>query len=180
MKSTMFRISSSVLALIGMAIPPMLRADCLPSGPNGYIVPFSLVTLKNFNSGGEFASYSNGTLTISSKSGQYFSEVETLSGADYGQLFSDRYDYEKCEGLSCNEQPFAVDQADRLGVSISRNTVLGRVGPIEVTFTLESWGNNTESFVGSCDATTGSLTGTLNGNTNVLTSFGTPYNPTPK
>ncbi|MBV9267028.1 MAG: hypothetical protein JO061_12735 [Acidobacteriaceae bacterium] len=175
MKLNFARISSTLLALLGMTLPAMLRADCLPSAPNGYYVPYSLVTLKNYTSGNQFASYSTGTLQASSHSVGFFEFVETLSSTRNQQLFSDRFDTKGCDGIICTYQPFAVDRADQLGVSISRTTLLGHPGAINGTFTLESWGNATESFTGTCDATTGSLTGTLNGNTFVVVTFGTPY-----
>jgi hypothetical protein len=147
-----------------------LRANCLPSAQDGYAVPFMLMMLENFNSGNQHASYSNGLLTFSSRVVVFPIGITTLSSTGNQELFS----YEVyCQGLANSCQPFWVGQAyNQLGVSISQqHSITGQVFPIQVTF------NGIQSFVGSCDATTGSLTGTLNGNTNVVITLGTPYNP---
>lgn len=160
-------------------LPTFLQADCIPSSPSGYTVPFKLVTLKQDH----YASYATGTLTISESSG-VLDWNTTLSATHVPQLFSERF-IPSCPGSSgicLNQQPFDIYQADQLGVSIDKATVVGPKGEttsINVTFTLESWGNGKESFAASCNASTGELYGTFDSNTFAVISFGTPEAPQP-
>ncbi|MGI8992582.1 MAG: hypothetical protein ACR2I2_23745 [Bryobacteraceae bacterium] len=89
MKNTLVRITLSLFTLFGLSGPGLLRADCVPTAPVGYTVPFSMVTLKNFSSGGsQYASYTTGSLTYTSHS--RFFVGTTLSSTGSQQLFSDR------------------------------------------------------------------------------------------
>jgi hypothetical protein len=164
----------SVAALV-LLLPTFLHATCLPSAPTGYTVPFSLVTLKN----NQHASYASGLLTISDSNN--LSEEKTLSATHIPQLFSDRFVPVTCRpGALCGsgDQPFDIKQADQLGVTITESTRnFPPVTTIKVTFTLESWGNGTQSFTGSCDASTGELYGTFDGNNFAVITFGTPEAP---
>lgn len=161
-----------------MLLPTFLHAECIPSGPIGYVVPFSLVTSKN----NQHVSYATGSLAISDSS-TLFESSTTLSATEIPQLFSDRFVPLNCHaGELCGSpvQPFDINQADHLGVTITETTRSLPPGTtIQVTFTLESWGNGTQSFTGSCDASTGELYGTFDGNTFAVITFGTPQPPPP-
>lgn len=168
------RTAMSVLMLSTIAVPGLLQADCLPSAPTNYTVPFSLVTLKNFSSGGnQYASWVQSSLTITNTKTLFFSSI-TLASSGNQQLFSDRTT--NCGEFSC--QPFDINQPDQLGVSISRSYSLNSStnGVIYVTLTLQSWGNAKETFTGTCDATSGELYYTSNTGMGVIT-FGTPQPP---
>jgi hypothetical protein len=167
-------------AAVIMLLPTFLKADCVPSAPTGYTVPFKLVTMKNFT-GTAYASYTAGSLEISDYSG-ILDFGTTLSATHLSQLFSGRT-APFCpgnSGICLNEQPFDIYQADQLGVSVNDSNVISSKGvtnSINVTLTLESWGNGTESFTGTCDAKTGELYGTFDDNTFAVMSFGTPEPP---
>ena len=178
MKNRLFRIPLSLLTLLGMTMPALLRADCIPTAPVNYTVPFTLVSLKNFSSGGsQYASYTTGSLTYTTHS--IFFSGTTLSGTNAQQLFSDRTFPIDCGPLFCSQQPFNLNAADKLGVSISDGALLifpVKPASISVTFTLESWGNGQETFTGTCDATSGELVMTSSQNMYLMT-FGTPQPP---
>jgi hypothetical protein len=165
----------SVAALV-MLLPNFLNATCIPSAPAGYTVPFSMVTLKN----NQHAYYATGLLTISVSNDPY-EQFTTLSATEIPELFSDRFVPVTCRpGALCGpgDQPFDINQADKLGVTITETALrLSSPATINVTFTLESWGNGTESFSGSCDATTGELYGTFDGVNFAVIAFGTPEAP---
>jgi hypothetical protein len=163
-------------------LPNLLRADCIPSGATGDVVPFTLVTLKNT----QVTGYATGSLTISNSSSSIsVDHSTTLSGKQIPQLFSDRL---TCVGggpCLSPDQPFDFSTPDHLGVSITEATTLtigsGFSTSINVTLTLESWGNGKINFIGSCN-NTGELHGTFDSNTSALIAFGTPTSvpPPPK
>lgn len=168
------------LLIFGMTTTGMLNADCLPTAPSGYTVPFSMATQRNFASGDPYASYTTGSMTISQSNSWFFSST-TYSSTNNPQLFSDRTAAIDCSGFAC-AQPFDINQADQLGVSITRSSSLfiepgGNNTTITVTLTLQSWGNGTLSFPATCDATSGILYGTLGGNTHLAITLGTPVAP---
>jgi hypothetical protein len=177
MKKTLIRIPLSLFTLFGLTVPGLLRADCVPTAPVGYTVPFSMVSLKNFSSGGsQYASYTTGALTYTAHS--VFFLGTTLSSSGNQQLFSDRTLLLNCSPF-CQNQPFSIDNADLLGVAISDGSFLSfpvRPASISVTFTLQSWGNGTETFTAACDATSGELSIT-SGSGMYLMTFGTPQRP---
>lgn len=115
----------------------------MPTAPAGYTVPYSMVSLKNFSSGGsQYAAYTTSRLTYTSLS-TFFSGT-TLSGSGGRQLFSDRTFSIDCGPLFCSQQPFNLNAADQLGVAISDGALLAipyHPPSINVTFTLQSWGN---------------------------------------
>ncbi len=80
------------------------------------------------------------------------------------------------------QQPFNIDKADNLGISLSDGENLLVYPPageqISVTFTLESWGNAKETYSGNCNATSGELYLTTSEHMYVIT-FGTPVAPLP-
>ena len=160
-------------------LPNLLRADCIPSGATGDLVPFTLVTLKNT----QVAGYATGSLTISNSSSPIsVDRSTTLSGKQIPQLFSDRA-YCPGGGLCLSpEQPFDYAKADQLGVSITEATTLtlgsGFTTSINVTLTLESWGNGKINFTGTCN-NTGELSGTFDSNTSAIIAFGTPTSAPP-
>ena len=170
-------IAIAVLALTTITAAGLLNADCLPSAPTNYKVPFSLVTLKNFNSGGsQYASWVKGSLTITNVNTFIYSGI-TLASSGNQQLFSDR------TSPVCNDcyeaQPFTVFQPDELGVSISRGDSLfapANNGKIFLTLTLQSWGNAKEQYTATCDATSGELYYTRSTGSGLIT-FGTPEPP---
>jgi hypothetical protein len=168
----------SLFTLFGVAMPSLLGAECIPTAPVGYTVPFSMVTLKNFSSGGsQYASYTTGRLNYTSHS--YFFAGTTLSSTGNQQLFSDRTFPIDCGTFFCSQQPFNLNNADQLGVSISDGSVLTfpvKPASISVTFTLESWGNGKISSTATCDATSGELYITSPTTMYVMT-FGTPEPP---
>ena len=164
-----------LLTLAGLITPNYLHADCVPTAPSGYSVPFIMTELKNYPSGKAFASYTTGQLFAK----DYLLGTTVWSATKLPQLFSDRYGNVDCRSF-CLNQPFDINQADQLGVSISDgyNFLTGQKN-ILVTMTLESWGNGQASFSGTCDSTTGVLYGTIGGNTFVTIAFGTPQPPPP-
>ncbi|HTU46566.1 MAG TPA: hypothetical protein VMF91_15980 [Bryobacteraceae bacterium] len=175
---SIYKKISPLVAL--MLLPAFLKADCVPSAPTDYTVPFKLVTMKNYT-GTAYASYTTGSLTISDYSG-ILDFGTLLSATHLPQLFSGRT-APFCPGSSgvcLNEQPFDIYQADQLGVSVNDSNYIslkGVTNTITVTLTLESWGNGTQSFTGTCDAKTGELYGTFNDDTFAVMSFGTPEPP---
>jgi len=122
-------------------------------------------------------------LTLTNSSSLYtVGHSTTLSGTQIPQLFSDRA-YCPGGGLCLSpEQPFDYMRADHLGVSVTEATTLtlgsGYTTSINVTLTLESWGNGKINFTGTCD-NTGELSGTFDSNTSAIIAFGTPVPPPP-
>jgi hypothetical protein len=180
MKRSMMYVKHLAVAAFLTQLPTVLRADCVPSGATGDWVPFTMVTLKN----NQVASYATGTLQLSDSNIPYsLDQSRTLSGTQIPQLFSDRT-APACSGggLCFTEQPFDVHKSDNLGVSITESTALvlgsGLKTSINVTLTLESWGNSKISFTGTCNAT-GELYGVYESNTSAIFAFGTPTPPPP-
>ena len=168
------RVLLYLLTPAGLMTPNSLRADCVPSAPNGYTVPFTMTTLKNYAMGEASATYATGWLTANNSS---FIEVGIgWSGTNIPQLFSNRYVQAGCGLFSCS-QPFDISQADKLGVSIFDGySLFSPQHAIKVTLTFESQGN-AQTFPGACDATTGELYGAGGGNTFVTIAFGAPQPP---
>ena len=165
------------LTLFSIALPGLLNADCLPSAPTGYTVPFSLVTLKDFSSSGnQYASWVKGSLTITNTNTLFYSGIMLASSGNQ-QFFSDRT-AAVCAG--CFErQPFDIHQTDQLGVSIARGySVLNPAnnGVIVLTLTLQSWGNTKETATATCDPTSGELYYTSSSGSGLIT-LGTPEAP---
>ncbi len=172
MKRTTTYAKHLAVAVFLTQLPTFLRADCIPSGATGDLVPFTLVELKNNG----VANYATGSLTLSNSGVSALDWSTTLSGTQIPQLFSDRtatYNPPGCPSpcLTKVSQPFNVFQADQLGVNVTEFTT-----SINVTLTLESWGNGTQSFTGTC-AATGELYGTFDSETFLVFRFGTPAPP---
>jgi hypothetical protein len=184
MKRTINYAKYLAVAVVLTQLPTFLRADCVPSGTTGDLVPFTLVSLKN----SQVASYATGSLEINNNDiPASINQSRTLSATQISQLFSDRTAYYApgCTSdicLSGSFQPFNVFQADQLGVNVTESTTLtsgaGFKTSINVTLTLESWGNGKQSFTGTC-APTGELYGTFDSNTFEVIVFGTPEPPLP-
>ena len=178
MKKTLVRIPLSLLTLFGLVTPSLVHADCVPTAPVGYTVPFSMVSLKNFSSGGsQYASYTTGSLVYTAHS-PFFSGT-TLSSSGNQSLFSDRTFRIDCGGLFCLNQPFNIQAPDKLGLAISDGTLLTfpvKPASISVTFTLESWGNVRSTSTATCDATSGELYVSTATGMDVIT-LGTPQPP---
>jgi hypothetical protein len=182
MKHTMTYAKHLAVAALLAQLPTVLRADCMPSGATGDLVPFTMVTLKN----NQVASYATGTLQLSNSGAPYsLDHSTTVSGTQIPQLFSNRTATNSaCAGEKIcllPPQPFNINQADNLGVSITEATTwnltvppYGPVTAITVTLTLESWGNAQTSFTGTCNAA-GELYGSYDSNTTAVFAFGTPY-----
>jgi len=168
----------SLVTLFGMAAPTIWGATCIPAAPVNYTVPFSMVSLKTFSSGGsQYAGYTTGSLTYTTHSSFFLGT--TLSSTGNRQLFSDRTFDITCASLFCTIQPFNVNNADQLGVAISDGSALTfpiKPASISVTFTLESWGNSQSTNTATCDATSGELYITTPSNMYLIT-FGTPQPP---
>jgi hypothetical protein len=167
-----------------MTATGLLRAaDCIPSAPNGWMAPFSMVTLKNYATN-QYASYAGGILYSSGSSTLLF-HSETYSSDNNQQLFSDRGAEVDCPPPGqlgfCSYQPFDINKADKLGVSLTKSWSL-IVGPgggtsYSGTVTLESWGNGKINFPLTCDANTGILYGAIGSDTHVAVTIGTPFSP---
>jgi hypothetical protein len=168
----------SLFTLFGAVVPASWGATCIPPAPVGYTLPFSMVSLKTFASGGsQYASYTTGSLTYTAHN--FFFVGTTLSSTNNQQLFSDRTFKIDCGPLFCSNQPFNLNAADKLGVAISDGSILTfpiQPASISVTFTLESWGNAQSTATASCDATSGELYITTPTNMFLIT-FGTPAPP---
>jgi hypothetical protein len=182
MKRTINYARHLAIAVVLTQLPTFLRADCVPSGTTGDVVPFTLVSLKN----NQIASYATGSLVISNNDIPYsVNQSRTLAATQIPQMFSDRTAYYApgCTSDICLDglyQPFNIFQADHLGVNVTESTTFtlgtGSKTSINVTLTLESWGNGTQSFTGTC-ASTGELYGTFDSNTFEVIAFGTPEPP---
>ncbi len=172
-----FKLTLSLLTIMGMTGPQVFAASCLPSAANGASVPFTMVTQQNYAGGSPYVSYVTGGL-IASSSSSFFFHSTTFANSGIPQLFSNRYATPACGSQFCfATQPFDINQADQLGVSIVESSSVFTNPPstsITVTLTLQSWGNGKESFAATCDATTGMLYGDLAGNTHVSIALGTP------
>jgi hypothetical protein len=198
MKNTFVRKPFPLVTLLGLTLPALGDADCIPTAPVSWDVPFEMVSLKSFSSGGNscvktgtlepqwcaWASYASGTLQYTPHSLLFRgTTVATSPNKGIPQLFSNRTFDIHCTsspgGFStCEQQPFNIDNADQLGISIfdGYDIRFPRPASIGVTFTLESWGNGQIDLTGTCDPTSGELYLTSNTGMYVMT-FGTPYNP---
>jgi hypothetical protein len=181
MKSILVK-SLYLVTVFGMTTSGVLRAaECLPSAPNGWTAPFTMVTLKNYATN-QYASYVGGSSTVSNTN-NFFSYSETYSSSGNPQLFSDRTAKVNCGGLFCPSQPFDINQADQLGVSVTKSSSIiivpgGSGSPsYSATVTLQSWGNGRITFPLTCDATTGILYGAIGSDTHVAITTGTPVSP---
>jgi hypothetical protein len=102
--------------------------------------------------------------------------------AGNSQLFDVRMAklYDQCLAT----QPFDINQADKLGLTLTKTTYTGILPPPGVpnpsyiaTMILESWGGGRYTFQLTCDATTGILHGTVNGDTHVAIAVGQAFSP---
>jgi hypothetical protein len=146
-------------------VPIAAHADCLPAVPGGWYLPFTMST-HGIN---HVVSYAQGNMTTS-----FFMGTAYYTATNGRQLFNDRL-------MSCGQycfpyQPFDYGQADSIGVQIAQN-VLVSPPSTTVTLTLNSWGGGKFSFAGKCDSDTNLLYGSVNRDTMVVISFGTPSQP---
>jgi len=186
MTKTLVKALSLVgVTFLGVTAPGLLSAaECIPSAPNGWMAPFSMVTLKNFATN-QFASYTGGILYGSSSSSGFLFHSETYSSDNNQQLFSDRMAQVDCPPPGqlgfCSNQPFDINKADKLGVSLTKSWSLligpGSATSYSGTVTLESWGNGKSTFPLTCDANTGILYGAIGSDTHVAVTIGTPFSP---
>jgi len=165
------RLASRALVVVSalVVVPAATHADCLPSVPNGWQIPFYMSTHDVTTHAVEYAT---GTLIDSTHL------LPLLSGDNFPQLFSDRF--VAC-GPDClvPTQPFDVGQADHVGLAITRTLAFPpKPSTISITLTLDTWGHTKYTFVGACDASTNLLYGSFTNNTMAVISFGTPV-PTP-
>jgi hypothetical protein len=180
MKIASFRKPLSAITLAALSLPAFVHADCVPTAPVGYTVPFLLVSLQNFRGNSSpTATYVDGGLSFTAHN-DYFRGT-TLSSKDNQELYSDRtYCRESSSGggihLCSIYQPFDIDQAGKLSVSISDGENLAvpvfppRGEQILVTF------NNKEFYTGTCDPTSEELYFS-SGETMYVMTFGTPAAP---
>jgi hypothetical protein len=179
MKNAFVQISLSAVTLLGLAAPGVLSADCFPSAGNGYRVPFSMITLKNFNFGSQYASYASGMMDISNTNTWYATGTTLNSEGQVTQLFSDRIFPDQYN----LQQPFNVLFPDAVGVSASnvKSTYSQPIGgpapdPGGGSVTLIN-GSRTTIFGVSCNAATGELYGAASADTFVVITFGPPQAP---
>jgi hypothetical protein len=160
----------ALVVVSALLASPAVNADCLPSVPNGWRIPF---TMSTHNDATNEVTYSTGTLT---DTGPTFVTPAILSGDGFPELFSDRY-VPSCTNCFVS-QPFNVAQANRVGLSITRTIeTLGHPSVIGITLTFDSLGDAKVTFAGACDATTSLLYGSYYNNTMAVISFGAPFNP---
>ena len=112
-------------------------------------------------------SYTTGTLTSS-----FFFGTAYFTATKNRQLFSDRL--ANCGQWCFPYQPFDYAKADSIGVQIAQNFFMSPPSK-SVTLTLNSWGGGRLSFDARCDPDTNLLYGSLNRDTMLVISFGTPY-----
>jgi hypothetical protein len=183
MKNTLVRISLSAMTLLGLAAPGLLAADCFPSASDGSWVQFSMVTLKNFSGGSQYASYVKGTMTASNTNTWYEKGI-TLDSGPQKHLFSDRtFPITPWYGTGTPNQPFSLYYPDTIAVTVSnvKNPYSQPMnpGPIDTSggaVTLVSYGRTT-IFGVSCNAATGELYGAASSDTFVVITLGTPQAP---
>jgi hypothetical protein len=178
-KNSFVRNPLSVITLVALTLPGLGHADCVPTAPVGYSVPFRMVSLESFSrSSNPPASYSDGELTYMAPS--KFLGGTVLTSTNNKQLFSDRT-YCRGKFLDCSSpeyiQPFDIDQAGKLGISVSDGGFIDvfppRADELVVTF------NGKDSYSGTCDATAGELYVADSDHMYVIT-FGTPAPPAAK
>jgi hypothetical protein len=178
-KNSFVRNPLSVITLAALTLPVLGHADCVPTAPVGYSVPFHMVSLESFSGGSNPpASYSDGVLTYTAHSDFLFHGT-TLASTNNQRLFSNRT-YCRGKFLECDIpqyiQPFDIDQAGNIGVSISDGAFIdvfpSRGDELVVTF------NGKNSYTGTCDATSGELYMADSDHMYVI-AFGTPTPPVP-
>lgn len=175
-KTMKVKSALSLLTLISFAAPGLVRADCVPSVPTGTIIPFSVVTLRNFSSGGtEFAGYATGSVTPQTAIyiGPYLGSVGSPE-----MLFSDRTFSLPCKGSGfciAPQQPFSLSSPDNMKLTIVDNHAApGATSFLEVGLSSQSLG--TLSGAATCDAASGELYFPTSVGMNVI-SFGIPIPP---
>jgi hypothetical protein len=172
----------TALALAALGLPALVQADCVPTAPVGYSVPFRLVSLENLRGNSTLpASYVDGVLGYTAHN--EFFRGTTLSSTDNQQLLSNRTYCRQSSGGSgihlCDDyQPFDVDQAGSENVSISdgENLLVPVIsgGGDKITVTL-----NKGSYTATCDATSEELYFSTSDGMYVI-AFGTPQAPLPQ
>ena|SRR2546426_8776190 len=158
-RMSVIRAAAMLLTLTPMA----LHADCLPSVPNGWSIPFTM------SSHGIHHVVSDTTGTFTSS---FFFGTAYFTATKNRQLFSDRL--ANCGQWCFPYQPFDYAKADSIGVQIAQNFFMSPPSK-SVTLTLNSWGGGRLSFDARCDPDTNLLYGSLNRDTMLVISFGTPY-----
>ncbi len=162
-KTIHLQLRSAVRAVAVISIAATLagnvKADCVPTAPGGYHVPFTMSAHRNDG----LVSYTTGDL---SPSASWFGLQ--LSG-DGAALFSDRT-YLTGTGWYARPAPFNPAETDGIQLSIVKTLISPIV--IRVTLTDGSWKG---SFVAQCDSATNLLYGSLDNNTMVAISFGAPW-----
>ena len=178
MRNSFVRNPLSVFTLAALTLPVLGHADCVPTAPVGYSVPFHMVSLESFRgSSGAPASYSDGQLTYMAPS--EFFRGTIVASTNNQQLFSNRT-YCRGKFLDCSLpeyiQPFDIDQPGKIGVSVSDGAFIDVFPPrgdeLVVSF------NGKDSYSGTCDSTSGELYVAESDHMYVIT-FGTPTPPAP-
>ncbi len=177
MRNSLVRISVSAITLFGLAASGLPAATCFPSGADQSLVPFSMVTLKNFSWGSQYASFVKGTMTLfNSKANGLYSSGVTLNSGPAQQLFSDRA-FSLGYGL---DQPFGIIYPDTIYLTASNV----KSNYIRSIYDDPAGGSVTvgSTIIGlSCNAATGELYGAVGTDTFVVITFGSPQPrlPTP-
>jgi hypothetical protein len=144
--------SLCLLTGLGMCTRLAHAIDCLPNAPTGWEAAFKMASLTN-NPANQFAQwvgYVGGNLTIS-HADSWAAHSETFSSAGNSQLFDVRM-AKLCDQCFAT-QPFDIDQADKLGLTLTKTTYTGILPPPGVpnpsyiaTMILESWGGGRYTF----------------------------------
>jgi hypothetical protein len=150
-----------------LAFAPSVAAECFPSIPSGYHVPFKMSTHgKNH--------------VVSYAEGNFYPQSGYLIASPYHpkQFFNDRA---WAPGDPLYEQPFAHDYADYLGVKIEKKLGFYSLNGVPqaryvpyVTLRLWSWGGGELTFPVDCTLSSNLLQGSINNDTLVFISLGSP------
>jgi len=177
-RNSFVRNPLSVITLAALTLPVLGHADCVPTAPVGYSVPFHMVSLESFSgSSNPSASYSDGQLTYMAHSELFRGTI--VASTNSQQLFSNRT-YCRGKFLDCSLpqyiQPFDIDQAGKISVSVSDGAFIDVFPPrgdeLVVSF------DGKDSYSGTCNSTSGELYVADSDHMYVIT-FGTPTPPPP-
>jgi hypothetical protein len=163
---------SSILSVVGMGTQGLLNAaDCLPSTPDGWRVPFTMMTLSNYATN-PYASYVNDSFSASRHDSLMY-HSETFASQSSQRLLSNQC--ETWDRTVC-VQPFYINRSDYVTVSVTKNwsALINPIPTYSATLTLGAVGAAKITFPLTCDATTGILYGSTGGDTHVAITTGTP------
>lgn len=164
----------SLLTLISLAAPSLVRADCVPTAPVGYTVPFTMVAQRTYASSGERGNTGYGTGSMTYTEHLWTFDGTTLASSGNELLFSqDKMPNNGC--FLCTLQPFYLYDSEALALSVSDgHSFLATTSAVNVALSSPTLGNL--SGVATCDATSGELFFSTSVGVNVI-SFGAPVPP---